>query len=221
VADSGETRKLPRRSRRTAATQAVTAPADLRAPPSASARAYLRSGLPAIYHDRHQSGDGSAGLGMRFVAALEEGLDPVVTTLDCLPAYLEADLAPPDMLDMLAGWLGLEPDESLALERRRELVRRAAELGRRRGTRAGLELALQVVFPDLPLRVEDGGGVVIAASVDALPDPPAPAFVVYCDRAIPVETQVAIVRLIEQHRPANVGYRLRVKAPKRTDETAQ
>jgi hypothetical protein len=44
--------------------------------------------------------------------------------------------------------------------------------------------------------------------------------VVYCDRAIPVETQVAIVRLIEQHRPANVGYRLRVKAPRRTDEAA-
>ena len=110
---------------------------------------------------------------MRFVAALEEGLDPVVTTLDCLPAYLEADLAPPDMLDLMAGWLGLEPDETLALDRRRELVRRAAELGRRRGTRAGLELALQVVFPDLPLRVEDGGGVVVAASVDALPEPAA------------------------------------------------
>jgi phage tail-like protein len=220
VADSGETRKLPRGGRRTAASQAVAAPGDRHAPPSASARGYLRFGLPAIYHDRHQTGDGSAGLGMRFVAALEEGLDPVVTTLDCLPAYLEADLAPPDMLDLLAGWLGLEPDEALALDRRRELVRRAAELGRRRGTRAGLELALQVVFPDLPLRVEDGGGVVVAASVDELPEPAAPAFVVYCDRAIPVETQVAIVRLIEQHRPANVGYRLRVKAPKRTDETA-
>jgi phage tail-like protein len=193
-----------------------------RAPASASARAYLRSGLPSIYHDRQQTGAGagSAGLGMRFVAALEEGLDPVVTTLDCLPAYLEADLAPPDVLDTMAGWLGLEPDENLALERRRELVRRSAELGRRRGTRAGLELALHVVFPDLPLRVEDSGGVVAAASVDELPDPPAPEFVVYCDRAIPVETQVAIVRLIEQHRPANVGYRLRVKAPRRTGEAA-
>jgi phage tail-like protein len=221
VADSGETRKLPRGGRPTQATQAVTAPVDRSAPASASARGYLRSGLPAIYHDRLQTGNGSAGLGMRFVAALEQGLDPVVTTLDCLPAYLEADLAPPDVLDMMAGWLGLEPDETLALERRRELVRRSAELGRRRGTRAGLELALQVVFPELPLRVEDGGGVVVAASVDDLPEPPAPAFVVYCDRAIPVETQVAIVRLIEQHRPANVGYRLRVKAPKpRTDEAA-
>jgi phage tail-like protein len=186
-------------------------------PPAASARSYLRSGLPSIYHSPGRRGrDGRFGLD--FVAALEEVLDPVVVVLDCLAAYLDPDLAPLQMVDAMAAWLGMEPDEQLPEERRRELVRRGTELARRSGTRAGLELALHVVFPDLPLRVEDGGGVAVAAAVGDLPEPAGGGFVVYCDTPLPVERQAAIARVIDRYRPANVGYRLRVKAPKRAPE---
>jgi phage tail-like protein len=186
-------------------------------PPAASGRSYLRSGLPSIYHSPGLgSQDGQFGIG--FVAALEEVLDPVVAVLDCLAAYLDPDLAPLQMVDALAAWLGMEPDEQLPEERRRELVRRGTELARRSGTRAGLELALHVVFPDVPLRVEDGGGVAVATAVGDLPDPGAGGFVVYCDTPLPVERQAAIARVIDRYRPANVGYRLRVKAPRRAPE---
>jgi len=172
-------------------------------PPVASSRAYLRGGLPAIYQDED--------FGMRFVGALETLLDPVVALLDALPAHFRADLAPADVLELLTGWLGLELREAQPTGERREIVRHAAELGRRRGTRSGIELALRLGFPGVPFRVEDAGGVTWGADPDALSDAPPPSFVVYCDVPLAEERQAAVAQLIEQIRPAHVPYRLRVK----------
>jgi phage tail-like protein len=120
-------------------------------PQPVSARAHLRDSLPAVYRE----GD----FGMRFVGALEHVLDPVVALLDNLPAHFDPRHAPPDVVELLGAWLGLEHDEARRGEDRRELALGAAELLRRRGTRAGLEQALALAFPGVPLRVEDGGGV--------------------------------------------------------------
>ena len=178
-------------------------------PPVASGRAYLRGSLPAVY----QEGD----FGMRFVGALETLLDPIVAVLDALPAHFSADHAPRDILDLLSAWLGVELDESQTPAQRREMVRRAAELGRRRGTRAGLELALSLAFPGLPLRVEDLGGVRTAPPEDGM-DAPAATFVVYCDKPIAETTQAAVARCIEQSKPVHASYRLRVKAARKPAE---
>ena len=70
------------------------------------------------------------------------------------------------------------------------MVRQAAELGRRRGTRAGLDLALSLAFPKLPLRVEDLGGVRTAPPEEGIEVPPA-TFIVYCDKPIAEEVQAA------------------------------
>jgi phage tail-like protein len=177
-------------------------------PEVASGRAYLRNGLPAMYQD----GD----FGMRFVGALEAVLDPIVAVLDALPAHFNPDHAPRDILTLLASWMGVEVDESQPLRERRELVRQAAELSRRRGTRRGLELALKLAFPALPLRVEDHGGVTWKADDVSRESPPA-SFVVYCDKPIPEEVQAAVARCIEQYKPVHTTYRLRVKAAKKTE----
>ena len=185
-------------------------------PPVASSRAYLRSALPAVYQD----GD----FGMRFIGALEELLDPIVGVLDALPAHFDPDHAPRDVLNLLAAWLGLDLDESQELRHQRELVRRASELGRKRGTVRGLELALELSFPGVPLRVEDQGGV--QWSLDGPGEgngnrpvlAPPQSFVVYCDKAVPEGTQAAIARCIEQYKPVHTTYRLRVKAPKKKDQ---
>jgi phage tail-like protein len=176
-------------------------------PPVASSRAYLRGSLPAVYQD----GD----FGMRFVGALEEMLDPIVAVLDALPAHFDPDLAPRDTLNLMAAWLGIELDESQALPRQRELVRRSAELGRRRGTVRGLQLALTLHFPDVPLRVEDQGSVRWTLDSGAAPqDAPPPSFVVYCDTPLPDTTQAAIARCIEHFKPVQATYRLRVRREK-------
>ena len=175
-------------------------------PPSASARAYLRDGLPGIYQDED--------FGMRFVGALEEVLDPIVGLLDALPAHFSIDLAPADVLELLTAWLGIELRESQPTAERRTVLRFAAELGRRRGTAEGLLLTLKLAFPGVPFRVEDVGGVVWSRGGRAVPDAPPPSFVVYCDVALPQDRAGAVARLIEQVRPAHVPYKLRVKAPK-------
>lgn len=189
------------------------------APPAASGRRYLRDNLPGIYSD----GD----FGMRFIAALEVLLDPLVASLDNLPDHFDPAHAPRDVLDLLTGWLGLEHDEARSGEERREIVRRAPELMRRRGTRAGLELALALAFPGVPLRIEDTGSVTWSLDreeADAgAPAAEAPSFVVYCDTPLPEQRLAAVARLIDQVKPAHVSYRLRVKAersPEARDEPA-
>ena len=180
-------------------------------PPTVSNRGYLRSGLPSIYQDED--------FGMRFVGALEEVLDPIVAVLDALPAHFHPDLAPRDVLDLLSSWLGVDLDESQSIAVRREKIRQAAELGRRRGTVAGLRLALELTFPDLPLRVEDEGGVVWSTDLGAAAEPGSSQFIVYCDKPIPEDKQAAVARCIEQVKPVHTTYRLRVKAPKKKPES--
>jgi phage tail-like protein len=178
-------------------------------PPAVAAmRRLLRDRLPGIYH---QDGD----FGLRFVGSLETVLDPVLALLDSLPAHIDPDLAPQDMLELLAGWLGVELDESWPDERRRELVRRAGELSRLKGTRAGLELALGISFPDLPLRIEDEGGVVYATDDAEAVGSERPRFIVYCDTPLEEDLLARVARAIEQAKPVHVAYRLRVKAPRK------
>jgi phage tail-like protein len=179
------------------------ADAALEPPAVASARALFRSRLPDIY----QEGD----FGLRFVGGFERVLDPLLAIFDSLRFHFDADLAPPDCVELLAAWLGVELDESWPQSRRREIVRRAPELARRRGTAAGLELALSIAFPDLPLRVEDGGGVTWSLAGDAVPASKPPSFVVYCDKAVDAAELALVARTIEQIKPVQVSYRLRVK----------
>jgi phage tail-like protein len=179
-------------------------------PPVAVTRRLLRSQLPAVYQEHD--------FGQRFVGGLEGVLDPVLALLDSLPAHLDPDLAPQDMLDLLAGWLGVEVDESWPEKRRRELVRLAGELARLRGTQAGLELALRASFPDVPLRIVDSGGVAFAADPESLPKAKKPQFEVYCDKPLEEKELARVAATIEQLKPVHVDYRLRVKTP-RTRQT--
>jgi phage tail-like protein len=179
-------------------------------PPVASSRAYLRNGLPSLYQD----GD----FGMRFVGALEELLDPIVAILDALPAHFDPNFAPPDVLALLAAWLGVDLDETQDIKHQREMVRRSADLARRRGTVRGLELALKLHFPDVPMRVEDNGGVIWHGRPGSERNATA-SFVVYCDVPVEENVQAAIARCIEQYKPVHSTYRLRVKAAKKKVES--
>jgi phage tail-like protein len=74
----------------------------------------------------------------RLCSAFDALLAPIFATLDNLPAYFDPQLAPEDFLDWMAGWVGLSVDESWTVQRRRDLVRKAVDLHRWRGTRRGL-----------------------------------------------------------------------------------
>jgi phage tail-like protein len=173
-------------------------------PPSAAARAYLRSRLPSIYQEDD--------FGLRFLGALEGALDPIVALLDCLPAHIDPDLAPRDILGLVAGWLGIELDEAWPQERWHQLVRNAGALSQKRGTLAGLELELRIAFPEVPLRVEDNGGVAFSTDPSEPPAELDGGFVVYCDVPLAERDAATLARSIEQLKPVGVPYRLRIKS---------
>jgi phage tail-like protein len=122
-------------------------------PRFASARASLRSGMPAIYQDP------SEGFLMRFLEGLEQVLDPRLAIIECLDAYIDRDLAPAGMVFELSEWLGLDltdvpPDTS------RSIVAAATDLSLERGTKAGISLLLRRCLPAVTFELTDA------------PDPP-------------------------------------------------
>jgi len=173
------------------------------APPTVSARGTMLAGLPPAYTE----GDFIKG----FLEGLAQVLDPVVATLDSLRAHLDFELAPDHVLAGMAAWLGVAEVEQLDTDQRREVVRRAGDLGRLRGTREGLQLALELFFPGVPMRIDDHGKVVVLDADESPPPAAAPSFDVYCDEALGPETQMAVAGCIERWKPVHARYRLRVR----------
>ncbi|WP_249713765.1 phage tail protein [Rhizomonospora bruguierae] len=119
--------------------------------------------LPAMYQED--------GFVQRFVAGLDDVLAPILLTLDCLEAYLDPALAPADFVDWLAGWVAVPPDEGQPLDLRRELVRRAADLHRWRGTARGLGAEVALLTGG-EVRVTDSGGVTVSSTPESAPAVP-------------------------------------------------
>ncbi|MFE4856900.1 phage tail protein [Streptomyces sp. NPDC056670] len=105
--------------------------------------------LPALYAEDD--------LAQRFTAGLDTVLAPVLSTLDNLAAYLDPRLAPSDFVEWLSSWVGVDSVPGLPGELRREVVVRAMELHRRRGTRRGLVERLGLCL-GVEAEVVDSGG---------------------------------------------------------------
>ncbi|MFI6090573.1 phage tail protein [Streptomyces sp. NPDC051218] len=108
----------------------------------------------------------------RFSAGLDSVLAPVFATLDNIPAYLDPRLTPPDFLTWLSSWLGMDIEPAWPEELRRDVVARAVELHRWRGTRRGLTEALRLSL-GAGAEILDGGGARWSTTADA-ELPPAP-----------------------------------------------
>jgi phage tail-like protein len=149
----------------------------------------LTQTLPGVLQDED--------LVRRLCAALDEVLAPVITTLDCLPAYLDPALAPEDVLDWLAGWVGVELPHAMEPALRRRLVSSAADLHRRRGTPAGVRAAVAAWFGVEPELIESGAATWFAGSGAALPGEPVPSVLVRLrvpdPAAVDVEQLAAVV----------------------------
>ena len=108
------------------------------------------TGLPAIYQEDPFTG--------RLTAAFDDVLASVILTLDNLDAYVDPALAPRDFVEWLAGWVGFPIGETWPEDRSRELVARAVELYRWRGTVKGLR-DLLAVYTGIEPEVVDTGSV--------------------------------------------------------------
>ncbi len=106
--------------------------------------------LPTVYRDNPVAEDFTE----RFLAIFDATIADLDRAVATFPALLDAVDAPPEVLPWLAAMLGMAFDSSLDDRRRRELIRRAPELYRLRGTPAGLRLALWLLFDIDPAIIE-------------------------------------------------------------------
>ena len=166
----------------------------------------LAAALPALYQEDEFTRE--------FVSAFDEVLAPVLSTLDNFPHYLDPMLAPIDLVDWLAGWLGVVPDESWPAARRRELVARAVTLYRRRGTLRGLADQVALATGG-EVEVRDSGAVTWSGT----PGTPLPGS---GDVAVRVRVRVddpakvdarRLKRLVAAAKPAHVAHHVEVVGP--------
>ncbi|HEX8146425.1 MAG TPA: phage tail protein [Pyrinomonadaceae bacterium] len=112
---------------------------------------YLRY-LPAVYQEDEQSRDFLE----RFLSLFETFFSGTEGAISHLARYFDVDSsqASGDFLRWLATWLSISEDKSWSEGQLRELVRRAPELYRKRGTRDGLEAMIEIFTGERPLVVE-------------------------------------------------------------------
>jgi phage tail-like protein len=111
--------------------------------------------LPAPYRDRENEFMG------RFLLIFESIMDPLFNTVDNMPLYFDPRITPDSLLPWLATWVDQTLDPAWPLERRRELVAKAAELYRWRGTRRGLTEYLRIYTGKRPQIIEYIPGMIL------------------------------------------------------------
>ena len=144
-------------------------------------------------------------------ASLDEVLAPVLLSLDGFPAYLDLGTAPEDMVEWLASWLGMTIDPNAAPSQHRQLLNAAGELHTRRGTKRGLELAVEAEL-GVPVEVVESGGTSWSTQPGGeLPGEPVPAVLVVArppaGQDVDIERLDALVRAIK---PAHIKHRVEV-----------
>lgn len=170
--------------------------------PGLPSRYPLGALLPAMY-----AGDDFA---QRFTSGLDAVLSAILSTLDNLPAYLAARLAPDDFLAWLGSWVAVDLDPAWPADLRREVVRHAIDLHRWQGTARGLVERLWLCL-GVHAAVVDGAGAVWSSVPDTeLPGDPAAEIVV---RVWPGRVDVDVARvtaMVDAVRPAHLICRVEV-----------
>jgi phage tail-like protein len=188
---------------------------------------YLRY-LPELYEQDELMG--------RFLMLFESFWAPIETQIDAIDNYFEPMMTPTRMLSWLASWLGINLDERLPEERQRRLIRRAASLRRRRGTKVALREYLEIYSggsvqivehraTNLILGPDSQLGPGVALGLDNHPH----MFTVivrlphgWQDGARGDERSLRrlLESIIDAEKPAHTAYTLRIKTPQEEGETS-
>ncbi len=170
--------------------------------PTLPSRHPLGTMLPSMYADDD--------FAQRFTAGLDVVVATIISTLDNLPAYLDARLAPADFVAWLGSWVAADLDPSWPEPLRRLVVRHAVDLHRWQGTARGLVDRLWLCL-GVHASVADGGGATWSRLAGTeLPGEPATEVVV---RVWPgrAEVNAAQVRaVVDAVRPVHLTCRVEV-----------
>lgn len=102
-------------------------------------KSYLRY-LPAIYRENERSDD----FLRRYLSIFESIFADIEEEIDHTTQYLDPYGIPSEYLSWLGSWLAIETDETWSEPAKRELLSRAPELFRKRGTKEGLLEVLNI-----------------------------------------------------------------------------
>lgn len=161
--------------------------------------------LPGIYQDDD--------LSQRICAALDEVIAPIFLTLDSLAAMLDPATTPQDMVDWLAGWVGITLAPGQSVQRQRELLAAGAELLRWRGTARGVRDAVRALLDVTPEVTETGGTEWSSTPGTELPGKPGARLSVTVTVADPEEIDEAeLDAVIVAIKPAHVLHDVRIRA---------
>lgn len=175
-------------------------------------RSELLRYLPGMY-----AGDDFMG---RFLCIFEDTLKPLMHMSDSLHYYFNPLTAPPEMVSWLATWVNLVLDESWSLEQRRVLIRSAADLYSRRGTKRGMMEYLKLYTGIVPEIAEYVDGMVLGPETQlgintTIAGRERHSFTVTLrltglDEQTLAFKEAMIRRIIETEKPAHTAYRLRL-----------
>lgn len=163
----------------------------------------LIDSLPGIYQEDETS--------RSLTAVFDDALAPILSTIDNFAAYLDPAIAPADFLDWLAGWVGILPDETWPVERRRAIVALAVALYRKRGTAAGLAMHVRLLGA-ADVEVKDSGGATWSRTPSSKP-PGDPSYRVTVKVTPPKKGKLDPARinaLVASAKPAHVVHEVTV-----------
>lgn len=150
-------------------------------------------------------------LAEQLCASFDDALAPIFATLDCLPAYLDPKTAPADMLDWLAGWIGLTVSAHEDPTRKRELITAGAALLPWRGTVRSVHEAVVAAF-NRETEVIESGSATWSTTPNSKPaGHPVPSLIVRVtvDSADDID-QRSLDALVDSVKPAHIPHRVEV-----------
>ncbi|MBI5960844.1 MAG: hypothetical protein HY866_19050 [Chloroflexi bacterium] len=178
--------------------------------------------LPPVFHEDPVSAD----FLNRFLSYFDTIFAEIETQIDDFTAYLDPDGVPTGgFLTWLGSWFDIEFLSEWDTATRREFVRRAIELHRKRGTISGLLAVLQlhtgleahhiIIVEHFRLRGQTESWYVAGRPLHPSPDEIAHHFtLILPNRAVPDPEALAVLeRLIDQFIPAHTRYELRLVEP--------
>jgi phage tail-like protein len=162
--------------------------------------------LPGIYFEDDFT--------QRFTQGLDSVVSSLLSTLDNLEAYFDPDLSPADFISWLSGWVGLAGEPADTVEGRRQMIKRAVEIYRSRGTVQGLTEHIALAFGVTPEIRETGGVSTSTTSRSALPGSPDGELVVIVRVPDPQSfNRSGLDGFVRVNKPAHLPHRVEVLAP--------
>jgi phage tail-like protein len=149
---------------------------------------YLRF-LPIIFHDGPWFG--------KFMKIFEAIWEPLEWRQTHIDFYFDARTCPSEVMPLLSQWTGFDLDSRWTEDRQRRVLLEGTQLHRWRGTAYALKRLIELTT-DVTAKIEDDQNQ-------------AYVFHVRLPGGTPEETQHAIKRLLDVHKPAHSGYTLKVE----------